>query len=231
MPSLHSILVIFQSGEEHRRRVDTALYIPFWLYSNDRKDIAKSLDEMNFTFHSGYILILSISGKISFDLLYIPFWLYSNAKKVISSIRLYILYIPFWLYSNKDVLDAIEEMPKALHSILVIFQFWEYPAPSIVLFLYIPFWLYSNGCAIIKSHLSTVLYIPFWLYSNKDVLLVRIKQKNFTFHSGYIPMYKYLHPLSKFFLYIPFWLYSNVYVLTPVRVLENPLHSILVIFQ
>ena len=100
--------------------------------------------------------------------------------------------------------------------------------------------------------MTSLLYIPFWLYSNEKHCAQSGESKNFTFHSGYIPMDydRILAYLSK--LYIPFWLYSNWKARLTVPdtlnftfhsgyipielwvhpiLLWQPLHSILVIFQ
>ena len=54
------------------------LYIPFWLYSNNKRGRINA-EKIHFTFHSGYILIKAE---------------YRQAEEIIN------LYIPFWLYSN-----------------------------------------------------------------------------------------------------------------------------------
>ena len=100
------------------------LYIPFWLYSNwsQKRNIIKK--HTNFTFHSGYILMVSGTRQIQVTAsLYIPFWLYSNwaVRRCKEGWRE--LYIPFWLYSNYN-----GRKPWSRWCIL-----------------YIPFWLYSNA--------------------------------------------------------------------------------------
>ena len=119
------------------------LYIPFWLYSN-RVLYGRFNDLLNFTFHSGYILIKRnywryqgsyrlyipfwlysnyVSCRLyrSFELLYIPFWLYSNKTDSIRRFKTSDLYIPFWLYSNRSESSIKNRLIKTLHSILVIF--------------------------------------------------------------------------------------------------------------
>ena len=58
MNTLHSILVIFQCSRYGIGLVNGYLYIPFWLYSNVTSKAFENRVSL-FTFHSGYIPILS----------------------------------------------------------------------------------------------------------------------------------------------------------------------------
>ena len=122
--TLHSILVIFQSGRTTILVKSTKLYIPFWLYSNIASSIFAKSDNC-FTFHSGYIpIIYRIVIIFKISSLYIPFWLYSNPFSYQVGYYFNHLYIPFWLYSN---LYTVKSQPNFFDT------------------LYIPFWLYSNS--------------------------------------------------------------------------------------
>ena len=98
----------------------SALYIPFWLYSNIEDESFKAL-LTTFTFHSGYILIFT--GLSSIILIF--FFTFHSGYILINytfiTASVIILYIPFWLYSNDPVLLYDRTIFDTLHSILVIF--------------------------------------------------------------------------------------------------------------
>ena len=81
------------------------LYIPFWIYSNMYSCNVSFFLFINFTFHSGYILIQTFAYQCRrVIILYIPFCIYSNYSSCVYPKWLCGLYIPFWIYSNLYVL-------------------------------------------------------------------------------------------------------------------------------
>ena len=98
--------------------------------------------------------------------------------------------------------------------------------------LYIPFWIYSNKIEDIYTNTSELLYIPFWIYSNSHSRRDFIRPDNFTFHSGYIPIYsgRWYRVSAKHFTfhsgYIPMVWSESIR-----KWFISALHSILDIFQ
>ena len=228
------------------------LYIPIWLYSNEKKVIRRH-GAHNFTFQSGYIqmlravIIARYNGSLHSNLvifkfiaisrsfpkflcLYIPIWLYSNSQPYSRQMGIYRLYIPIWLYSNPDK---------------VLYQ-------HLVRKLYIPIWLYSNDIEYLAEEEAKFLYIPIWLYSNTSNTIrpsrfiaftfqsgyIQIKIEpihlttwlSFTFQSGYIQICYLPAFVNGYRLYIPIWLYSN-YAGSHCLRYDCTLHSNLVIFK
>ena len=77
---LHSNLVIFKLAVPTWNKCPFYLYIPIWLYSNDKSKI----------------------DSVELGKLYIPIWLYSNEAQKTLYVDISSLYIPIWLYSNNN---------------------------------------------------------------------------------------------------------------------------------
>ena len=120
------------------------LYIPFWLYSNNKQK--RSLGSFfNFTFHSGYILIKLPEVDYS-DITHFTFHsgyilIEFNQSEMNNSC--------FFTFHSGYILMAMKIIDRI----------------NLMLFTFHSGYILMNGQTA-KNYFATNLYIPFWLYSN-----------------------------------------------------------------
>ena len=136
------------------------LYIPIWLYSNDR-EVLRQLNATHFTFQSGYIQISCFLDVCNFFLtLHSNLVIFKLNKEKGINIQNE-LYIPIWLYSNK-VRKQWSNVPKIFTFQSGYIQIWFRPRlplsflplhSNLVIFKYHSNLNMIGGCLALHSNL------------------------------------------------------------------------------